>query len=132
MQALDLLKEENRLQQIVRLIGPDALPNSQRLVLFVADMLKNGFLQQNAFDDIDKYCSIEKQILILELIMDFYKRSDECIKKGAVLSNITNLPVCDEIVRIKMVYSNEEIEKIQQVKEHLNSQLGEVERLFSR
>jgi V/A-type H+-transporting ATPase subunit A len=132
MQALDLLKEENRLQQIVRLIGPDALPNSQRLVLFVADMLKNGFLQQNAFDDIDKYCSIEKQILILELIMDFYKRSDECIKKGAVLSNVTNLPVCDEIVRIKMVYSNEEIEKIQQVKEHLNSQLGEVERLFSR
>ena len=130
LEAIGLLKKENKLQQIVRLIGPDALPDSERLVLKVAEMIKNGFLQQNAFDDVDKYCSIDKQIMILELMMDYYKRAVLCIKQGASLAQVLNVPVCDEIVRIKMVYKNEEIDKIQEVKTHLDSQLSEIERLY--
>ena len=129
-EALELLKNENRLQQIVRLIGPDALPDSERLVLRVAEMIKNGFLQQNAFDDIDKYCSTDKQIAILELMMNYYKRAAACIKAGATLSQVVALPVCDEIVRIKMVYKNEEMDKINEIKNHLDSQISEVERLY--
>ncbi len=129
-EALELLKNENRLQQIVRLIGPDALPDSERLVLRVAEMIKNGFLQQNAFDDIDKYCSTDKQIAILELMMTYYKRAAACIKAGATLSQVVALPVCDEIVRIKMVYKNEEMDKINEIKNHLDSQISEVERLY--
>ncbi len=128
--ALDILKTENRLQQIVRLIGPDALPNADRLLLRVADMIKNGFLQQNAFDDIDKYCSSEKQILILELILAYYDRAIACVKAGAPLSQVVSLPVCDEIVRIRMVYKNEELDKIQEVRTRMDSQLGEIERAF--
>ncbi len=129
-EALELLKNENRLQQIVRLIGPDALPDSERLVLRVAEMIKNGFLQQNAFDDIDKYCSTDKQIAILELMMNYYKRAAACIKAGATLSQVVALPVCDEIVRIKMVYKNEEMDKINEIRNHLDSQISEVERLY--
>ena len=129
-EALELLKNENRLQQIVRLIGPDSLPNGDRLVLKVAEMIKNGFLQQNAFDDIDKYCSIDKQIEILSLIMEYYKRAKACIKAGATLAQVAALPVCDEIVRIKMVYKNEEMDKIQEVHTHLDQQIGEIERMF--
>ena len=129
-EALDLLKDEDRLGQIVRLIGPDALPDTDRLVLKVAEMIKNGFLQQNSFDDVDKYCCIEKQIKILDLIMNFYHRALKIVKNGAPLSRVINLPVCDEIVRIKMVYKNEEVEKINIVDEHLNAQLGELERAF--
>lgn len=129
-EALDLLKDEDRLGQIVRLIGPDALPDTDRLVLKVAEMIKNGFLQQNSFDDVDKYCCIEKQIKILDLIMNFYHRALIIVKNGAPLSRVINLPVCDEIVRIKMVYKNEEVEKINIVDEHLNAQLGELERAF--
>ena len=128
--ALDILKTENRLQQIVRLVGPDALPNSDRLLLRVADMIKNGFLQQNAFDDVDKYCSTEKQILILELIIAYYERAVECVKAGAPLSQVISLPACDEIVRIKMVYKNDELDKIEEVRTHMDSQLGEIERAF--
>ena len=128
--ALDILKTENRLQQIVRLVGPDALPNADRLLLRVADMIKNGFLQQNAFDDIDKYCSTEKEILILELIIAYYERALGCIKAGAPLSQLVALPVCDEIVRIKMVYKNEELDKIEEVRTRMDSQLGEIERAF--
>ena len=130
-QALDLLKSEQKLEQIVRLIGPDALPPQQRLVLKVAEMIKNGFLQQNAFDDIDKYCSIEKQILILELIMEYYRRADAVIKRGALLMRVTNLPVCDELVRIKMQYSNDQIDKIEEIRGRLDEQLGELERAYS-
>ena len=130
-EALELLKNENRLQQIVRLIGPDALPNSDRLVLKVAEMIKNGFLQQNAFDDIDKYCSTDKQIEILSLMMEYYKRAKACIKNGATLVQVANLPVCDEIVRIKMIYKNEEMDKIQEVHTHLDNQIGEIERMYN-
>ena len=129
-EALELLRNENRLQQIVRLIGPDALPDAERLVLRVAEMIKNGFLQQNAFDDIDKYSSTDKQIAILELIMTYYKRAAACIKAGAPLTQVVALPVCDEIVRIKMVYKNDEMDKINEIKNHLDSQISEVERLY--
>jgi len=130
-QALDLLKNEQKLQQIVRLIGPDALPPAQRLVLKVADMIKIGFLQQNAFDDIDKYCSIEKQILILDMIMEYYNRADALIKNGALLLRVTKLPVCDELVRIKMQYSNEQLNQIEEIRVRMNEQLSELERVYS-
>ncbi|MCQ2592871.1 MAG: V-type ATP synthase subunit A [Treponema sp.] len=130
-EALDLLKSEQKLEQIVRLIGPDALPPSQRLILKVAEMIKNGFLQQNAYDDIDKYCSIEKQILILDLIMEYYRRADALLKNGALLLRVQTLPVCDELVRIKMQYSNEEVDKIEKIRVHLDEQLGELERAYS-
>ena len=131
MDAINLLKNENRLQQIVRLIGPDALPDSERLVLKVAEMIKNGFLQQNAFDDIDMYCSSAKQIAILELMMEFYKRALAVIKAGAPIGQVTKISACDEIVRIKMVYKNEELDKSQEVKDRLDMQMSEIEHMYS-
>ncbi len=129
-EALELLKKEQRLEQIVRLIGPDALPDTDRLVLKVAEMIKNGFLQQNAFDDIDKYCSIEKQIIILDLIMEYYRRGLNCIKAGALLPSVATLPVCDELIRIKTTYKNDELDKIQAVRNNLDVQMGELERTY--
>jgi V/A-type H+-transporting ATPase subunit A len=131
-EALDLLKREQRLQQIVRLIGPDALPDSERLILKVAEMIKNGFLQQDQFEEVDAYCVSKKQIIILVLIMNFYKMALDVIKNGAPLVNVTSLPVCDEIVRIKSQYTNEEVDKIQEVKVHLESQMGELQRLYRK
>ncbi|MDR2049769.1 MAG: V-type ATP synthase subunit A [Treponema sp.] len=89
--ALGLLKKEQRLAEIVRLIGPDALPDGERLVLLVSDIIKDGFLQQNSFDEIDMYCVPAKQIRLLEIIMEFYERSKLCIKLGAPLYRIMTL-----------------------------------------
>ena len=130
--ALNLLKNEQRLQQIVRLIGPDALPDSERLVLTVAEMIKNGFLQQNAFDDIDVYSVPDKQIQILLLIMDFYEKSLAVIKQGAPLLKILQLPVREEIVRIKTNVPNDKLEMINEVKSQLEQQLGELERTYRK
>ena len=130
--ALDLLKTEQRLQQIVRLIGPDALPDADRLILTVSDMIKNGFLQQNGFDAIDSYCAAEKQIQILSLIMKFYDRAVKVVKSGAPLSKINSLKVREEIVRIKSVVPNDKLEQIKEIEGHLDSQLGELERTYER
>ena len=89
--ALELLKREQRLAQIVKLIGPDALPDTQRLVLHCSEMIKNGFLQQNAFDDVDMYSVPEKQVAILRLIMEFYRRGLEIVKAGAPLLKLRDL-----------------------------------------
>lgn len=132
LEALDLLKREQRLQQIVRLIGPDALPDADRLVLTIAEMIKNGFLQQSAFDDIDVYSVPEKQILILQLIMEFYRRAAAIIKMGAPLIRITDLPVREEIIRIKTTVPNDKLDQIGIVEAHMNEQLSSIERLYRK
>ncbi len=132
LEALDLLKREQRLQQIVRLIGPDALPDADRLVLTIAEMIKNGFLQQSAFDEVDVYSVPEKQILILQLIMEFYRRAAAIIKMGAPLIRITDLPVREEIIRIKTSVPNDKLDQIGIVEAHMNEQLSSIERLYRK
>ena len=132
LEALELLKKEERLEQIVHLIGPDALPNTDRLILKVAEMIKNGFLQQNAFDDVDMYCPSEKQIKILELMMSFYSRALNLIKNGCQLTKINSLSVADEIIRIKMDVPNDKIEKIGDVQMHLDEQFKELESIYNK
>lgn len=130
--ALDLLKREERLQQIVRLIGPDALPDSERLVLIVSEMIKNGFLQQNAFDDIDVFSVPEKQILILDLIMQFYERSIALIKSGSPLLKITALPVREDIIRIKTSVANDNLDEITKVRMMMDDQFSAIEHIYRK
>ena len=132
LSALELLKKEQRLQQIVRLIGPDALPDSERLVLTVADMIKNGFLQQSAFDAVDVYSVPEKQIQILVLMMDFYHRALSVIKQGAPLLKVNALPVREEIIRIKSTVPNDKLEMVKDIEGHLDTQMGELERMYRK
>lgn len=132
LSALELLKDEQRLQQIVRLIGPDALPDEKRIVLTVADMIKNGFLQQSAFDAVDVYSIPEKQIAILMLIMTFYQRSLAVIKAGAPLPTVVSLPVKDEIVRLKSQVPNDQLEQMKEVEGRLDEQFGNLERQYKR
>lgn len=132
IEALDLLKREQRLQQIVRLIGPDALPDSERLILVVSEMIKNGFLQQNAFDDIDVFSVPEKQLLILQLMMNFYTRAKTIIRNGAPLIKITALSSRDDIVRIKTSIANDRLEEIKQIEKRMNDQLDELDRMYRK
>ena len=131
-QALDLLKKEQRLQQIVRLVGADALPESDRLVLTVSEMIKNGFLQQDAFDPLDAFSVPAKQIQILLLIMKFYNRAKEAIKAGCSLLKITSLPVRSEIIRAKSTVENEKLDKLKVIENHLEDQMSEIERSYRK
>ncbi len=131
-QALQLLKKEQSLQAIVRLIGSDSLPESQRLLLVVAEMIKIGFLQQSAFDAVDVYSVSEKQIQILLLMMKFYEKGLELIKDGVPLSKIASLPSKDEIIRLKTTVPNDRLELIKETENHLETQMTELVRIFRK
>jgi V/A-type H+-transporting ATPase subunit A len=124
--ALDLMKREQRLEQIVRLIGPDALPDDQRLVLVTAEMIKNGFLQQSSFDEVDKYCVPEKELLILEAILDFHDAAEAAIKKGVPLADIIAMPARERITRLKSEVPNDKIEEIRAAIRELGAAFAEL------
>ncbi len=132
VKALDLLKREQRLEQIVRLIGSDALPETDRLILTVCEMIKNGFLQQNAFDDIDQYSVPEKEVQLLMLIMEFYDKALAAIKAGVPLLKIMELGVRGEIVRAKSVVANDKLDELTTIQNHLEDQMGALERMYRK
>jgi V/A-type H+-transporting ATPase subunit A len=125
--AMEILSEESRLSQIVKLVGPDALPDEERLVLETARLLREGFLQQNAMDKVDAFSSLEKQIRMLELILHFHDRALGIIKHGAPISIIHNLPVVDVMIRMKTTVSNEELEKMAEIKKSIDDQMSRLD-----
>jgi len=132
LQALDLLKRENRLQQIVRLIGADALPDSDRLILSVCEMIKNGFLQQDQFDKIDAHSVPAKQIKLLLIIMSFYEKALSLIKDGCPLIKILEVSVYSEIIRAKGTVENDKLDKLNVIESHLTDQMSELERMYRK
>lgn len=100
---MSLLQEESALQEIVRLVGRDSLSEEDQLKLEVTKSLREDFLQQNAFHDVDTYCSLKKQDLMMKLILGFYHSAKDALKHGAYLSEIENLPVRERIARSKNI-----------------------------
>jgi len=101
--AMIILQEEAELQEIVQLVGMDALSWKDRLTLEVARSIREDYLHQNAFDDVDTYTSLEKQFLILQLILDFYRKGKLALDSGANLSDVINLPIRERIGRSKYI-----------------------------
>lgn len=101
--AMIVLQKEAELQEIVQLIGPDALPETEQAILEIARMLREDFLQQFAFDEIDSFCSLEKQITMLKVIITFYESALESIRRGVTLAQILELPIKNEIARMKEI-----------------------------
>jgi V/A-type H+-transporting ATPase subunit A len=129
-QCFDLLKREQRLAEIVRLIGPDALPDEQKLILVTSEIIKDGFLQQNSFDEVDMYCVPAKQVRLLELIMEFHQRANTCIKLGAPLSKITGTGLKEGLSRLKSTVKNDELAGIDDFEGKMRSMLEELERNY--
>lgn len=102
-QAMALLTEEQSLQEIVRLVGKDALSPVDQLKLFTAKSLREDFLQQNAFDDVDTYCSAQKQFTMLTMILAFHEKAKEALEHGVYLREIESMPIRQRIVRMRQI-----------------------------
>ncbi len=124
---MELLQKEQRLLQVVKLVGPDVLPATQRLVLEVCAIFKNGFLQQTSFDPVDTYASARKQFLMLKVILSFYGKSESLVKKGMSLGELKALPIYEEIVRMKQRYAEKDIEQLEKFPQRIEETLGEFE-----
>ncbi len=105
---LGLLQEESKLMEIVKLIGADILPEEQKLILEVTKLIRLGFLQQNAFHDVDTYVPVEKQFKMMEIIMFLYEASRPIVARGIPVSQIRKTGIFDELVKMKYTINNED------------------------
>lgn len=114
-----LLQEEEKLNEIVQLVGEDVLPNDQILVLEIARTIKKGFLQQNALHKDDTYVSLEKQYKMLQVINDLYENALKCVKVGIPLSVIRKEPVFEEVIKMKYDVPNDHIEQLDDLRKSI-------------
>ncbi|MCU0520789.1 MAG: V-type ATP synthase subunit A [Anaerolineae bacterium] len=129
--ALEILQREDHLRQIVQLIGADALPDDQRLVLETARLLREGVLQQSALDDVDAYTTIDKQVGMLRLVLAFHDHGSRLISKGCPVTLVRDLPAVERIVRIKQMVPNEAVSQLAMIGQALTAQMTELERRYS-
>lgn len=125
--AMALLQKESELQEIVQLVGPDALPESEKAILEVTRMLREDYLQQFAFHEIDSYCPLEKQYWMLKAIVTFYNATSEALRRGVSLSQILELPFKDEIARLKELPIKEAPERIKALVDRMNQEIVSLE-----
>jgi V/A-type H+-transporting ATPase subunit A len=126
-EAMRILQKEDELKDIVKLVGPEALPDRQRLILETAKILRNVFLQQNALDPIDTYCLPVKQFKMLKIIIDFYHLAERIVNKGAPLFKITQLSVLTEIMRMREI-PNEKLHLLDELNKKMEYQFSELEK----
>jgi len=126
-EAMRILQREDELNEIVKLVGPDALPDRQRLILESAKIIRNVFLQQNALDPIDTYCLPVKQVKMLQIILEFYHLAEQVVNKGAPLFKVTKLSVLPEIMRMREI-PNEKLELMDELNKKVQYQFSELEK----
>ena len=125
-EAMRLLQEEAELEEIVRLVGQDSLSSIDRLKLEAARSLREDFLHQNSFDDIDTYTSLTKQFRMLSLIMQYFFLGRKALEKGAPFRELVKLPVLDEIARMKGVPEDRLVAFADQLERELSEQINSI------
>ncbi|WP_461436561.1 V-type ATP synthase subunit A, partial [Methanosphaera sp.] len=123
--AMALLQKEAELNEIVQLVGPDALPEKDRVTLEAARMLREDFLQQNAFDDTDTYCSPQKQYNMLKTLLLYNTVAQEALADGADVNKLVNLDVRVDLDRMKYVPEDEFDAKTEELRDAIQKQCSE-------
>ena len=117
-----ILQQDNRLKEVVRLLGPESLPDSEKLILDVARMIKVGLLQQNSFDDVDTYCSPARQYRIMKLLVEFHRLGLDALDKGISLHAVRTLEVVSKINKARMTVGDDSLEKFDDIGKEMKRQ----------
>ena len=104
--TMSLLQQEANLQEIVQLVGSDALPEKERVILEVTRIIREGFLQQSAFHEVDSFCSMKKQYGILKTIMKFYDLANKAVEDGIQLSTLSSLESKAKITKAMFIHED--------------------------
>ena len=126
-EAIRILQTEDDLKNIVKLVGSEALPDKQRLVLETARIIRSAFLQQNAFDSVDTYCAPQKQFKMLKIIVDFHSLAERVVNKGAPLFKVTQLPLLTDIMRMKTYVPNDQLNLLDNLNQRMHETFEELE-----
>ncbi len=119
-----ILQEEAELQEIVQLVGIDSLSPTDRVTLEAARSIREDYLQQNAFNEEDTYTTLDKQFRMLKIILAFYEKSQEAVKKGVDINSLFSMPVREKISRMKYIPQTEGSKPYDDIEDELSKQIG--------
>jgi V/A-type H+-transporting ATPase subunit A len=125
-QAMTLLQHEVELLEIVQLVGPDALAETERAELAVARMVREGFLQQSAYHPTDRFCSLNKTYWMLKAIMDFSRRTTMALEANISLERVMDLAVVDDLTRLKELPADRIEERIKKIMDQVQFSFAEM------
>jgi len=121
-EAIAMLQKEGELEEIVRLVGPDALPEPDRAVLESARMMREDFLQQSALHEVDSYCPVQKQIGMLKLVLAFYRKAVDAAKRGVSVERIRKMRIKEALAGMKRIRPEEFEKKYHAMERMLNEE----------
>ena len=121
---MSLLQEEAELEEIVKMVGMDALSPGDRLKMEAARSIREDFLHQNSFHEVDTYTSLKKQYMMMQLVNAFYEKAVEALSKGAELRKLISMPVREQIGRFKYIKEDALDEEYAKVQEELDAQIA--------
>jgi len=110
--ALSLLEEASKIEETARIIGEKALPERQRLVLFISEVLREGFLVQHAYHEVDTYCEPEKQAKMLRFFVEFYDMLEPLVRGGVPVEKIRRMPFVVDVMRLKEYKGTKHIDEV--------------------
>ncbi|HEV2139507.1 MAG TPA: V-type ATP synthase subunit A [Nitrososphaerales archaeon] len=124
--AYGILQREDALKEIVRLLGPEALPDEEKLILDVARMIQIGFLQQNAYDDVDAYCSPQKQFIMMKMFVQFHQEALKAVRNGVSLTKIRGMQVIAPMLRAKFAIKSEDLGKLEALSKQMLDEFSSI------
>jgi V/A-type H+-transporting ATPase subunit A len=128
-EAYGILQREDTLKEIVRLLGPEALPDEEKLILDVARMIQIGFLQQNAYDDVDAYCSPQKQFIMMKMFVQFHQEALKAVRNGVSLTKIRGMQVIAPMLRAKFAIKSEDLGKLEALSKQMVDEFSSISNL---
>ena len=131
-QMLKLLYEEDKLKEIVMLVGEDVLPDDQRLILDISNVMKLGFLQQNAFSKVDTYVPLKKQVEMLKTIKLLYEEGHKAIKEQIPISQVKNADLYSKVIAMKNTISNEDLSGIKDLNDEIKEFYSDLIRKYEK
>ena len=131
-QMLKLLYEEDKLKEIVMLVGEDVLPDDQRLILDISNVMKLWFLQQNAFSKVDTYVPLKKQVEMLKTIKLLYEEGHKAIKEQIPISQVKNADLYSKVIAMKNTISNEDLSGIKDLNDEIKEFYSDLIRKYEK
>lgn len=130
-EIIELLQREVKLKQVVKLVGQDALPDSQRFIIEVCTLFKNAFLQQNAFDEIDRYSTVEKQTKMLDIILLYWRRGSQALRRGVTLPKLQKMKIYQDMMKMKFSIPNDDLSELDRLKARMERSLDQLESIYA-
>ncbi|ANX02288.1 ATP synthase subunit A [Thermoclostridium stercorarium subsp. leptospartum DSM 9219] len=129
-ELLRLLQEENKLLEIVKLIGSDILPDEQKLILEVSKVIRQGFLQQNAYHEVDTYVPVKKQYYMMDTILILYNECKKLVERNIPVSVIRKTGIFDEVIRMKYAIGNDDSEGFEKLVGKIHEVLNKISDVY--